>query len=358
MNARPEVYPPRQFQRHDIPDPEAVDADEISLIDLWLVLVRRRKIIAAVTASAVIAGLAYVLFIPPRYEYTTTIEIGAQIMNERATPIEGQDSVRAKLAESYIPTVVQEYQSDRGQQGIDYEVTVNAPKNSQVLVLTSRGTEDQEQAYKTLHQLVVQKLEQDHQRVSNVLKKGLEVRVAERERKIAALQEEAMALETRIKRIEDERALLALEIEQTENSLANAQQQRTNAVSEVTDATRAMTLLMISDQLRQSRQRLTELKQRLVVELPNKRDKLEIELSDNRRSQENEQAAIESVRSALVGMLETRAITPPLRLAKPVGPRKAVVLSLSLMLGLMLGVFLAFFSEFLSKVNGRMDGAT
>ena len=353
MSAQPEKYTFPPNERAEEAAYIGYRDDEISLIDLWLVLVRRRAVILAGTLVCLVAGLAYILIVPPKYTYTTTIEIGTQIVNERVSPIEAQDSVRAKIAESYIPLIVQQYQKESGEEDVRYKIDVNAPKNSQVLVLTSKGTEDQEQTYTTLHRLVVQKLEQDHQRVSNVVRTGLTSQIAERERKAVELQEEAKVLEARIKRIEDERGLLALEIQQTEALLTDAERNRARAVDEVTDATRAMTLLMLSDQLRQNRERLTELKQRLMVELPNTRDDLEKALSDNRRAQENELDDIESLRPELSGIVETRAVAPSLRLSEPVGLAKSVVLVLYLLLGLVLSVFIAFFLEFLSKVKAQ-----
>lgn len=353
MSAQPEKHSPVPRSQGVVQRRVELVDDEINLIDLWLVLVRRKWLIAVITALVVVGGLIYAFIVPPSFVYTTTIEIGTQIVNHQVAPIEGQDSVRAKIAESYIPLVIQQYQSKVGNKGGSYNITVNAPANSQVVVLNSKGPLKDEAVYKRLQSLVVERLKEDHKRVSNVLRKGIEAQMAEGQRKISALGEEKRLLNAQLKRTDDERVLLTSAIEHASSLVADSEKQRAEAVNEVTDPTRAMTLLLLSEQLRKARERLTDLKERLTTELPDKRDKIEKALSDNRFAQENQQTDIEKLHLSLVSMLETRAVSPPLRLPDPVGPGKAMMLLLSFVSGLVLALFSAFFIEFLSKVKGR-----
>lgn len=353
MNAKPEFSPaPRIPHQNDVTYPHPAE-DEISLIDMWLVLVRRKWILAAVMVTATLGGLAYALFLPPKYAYSTTIEIGSQIQNNQATPIEAPDSVRAKIAESYIPLVLHERQQGMLDERKRYEIKVDVPKNSQVIVLRSEGREQDEDTYTALHRAVVERIQDDHKRVSNVLRRNLEALVADRERKIAGFQEDGQMLAAQLKRLADERDLITKEIEQTEQLIAAAGRNHERAIREAADGPGAVTLMLITDELRNNRSRLTELKQRVLVELPNRHDQLEKSLSDVRRSQEEEKAQIESLRLSLQGLLETRAVTPPIRLLEPIGPGRGVIVILSVLLGLMFGIFAALFSEFLSKARAH-----
>ena len=63
-NSRPQI----------IPGDNAYD-DEISLIDLWLVLVRRKLIILSVFFLCLVLGIVYAFTRPDRYEYRTGIEL-------------------------------------------------------------------------------------------------------------------------------------------------------------------------------------------------------------------------------------------------------------------------------------------
>jgi capsular polysaccharide biosynthesis protein len=355
MSANPELNLtsriPHQSE-HVYPNPIE---EEISLIDLWLVLVRRRTLVLACTVLCIIAGLAFILIVPPKYIYATTIEIGTQVVNGQVSPIEAQDSVRAKVEESYIPLVLQEHQHGLAEAEQDYKIEVKAPKNSQVIVLTSEGREDEEQAQKALHLAVVEMLREDHRRVSNVLKKNLEAKIAGGERRIDKLKDISQILRAKVKRLDQEQALLATEIEQKQALITAAERNRVQA-AQVKDGTQVMTkLLLISEELRSSRTRLTELKQRQLIDIPNTQDDLTETILETQRTQEDETANIEDLRLALTGMLETRAVTPPLRLPEPVGLGRPITLAVAVLVGLMLGVFVAFFAEFLAKARTRME---
>ncbi len=325
--------------------------DEISLIDIWLVLYRRRWLVTAIIAVVVAGGLAYAFLIPPRYAYTTTIEIGTRIVNNLLVPIESQESVRAKIIESYVPYVIQQYQSKEANIIGGYGITVSAPKDSQIVVLSSKGVVQDETVYKQLHSMVVERIRDDHNRVSSVLRKGIEAQVAERERKVSALQEQKRLLDAQFKRIDEERVLLSGEIEQINTLADESERQRAKAVMEISDSAKAMTLLMLSEQVRQTYSRLADLKKRMMIDLPNKRDEFEKAFYDNLLAQADQRAEAEQMRLSLANMLDTRTVAPSLRLPDPVGPGKAVVVVLSLVVGLLLAVVLAFFIEFLSKVK-------
>ncbi len=92
-----------------IQDPRLLPAyyqeDEISLVDLWLVLAKRKRLIAAVAGTIAVAGLLYALLMPRAYTYTTSIEIA----RDGDKLLESPQTVLAKLQESYIPLVLTEH---------------------------------------------------------------------------------------------------------------------------------------------------------------------------------------------------------------------------------------------------------
>jgi capsular polysaccharide biosynthesis protein len=355
MSANPELNLTSRFPPHSEPVYPNPIEEEISLIDVWLVLVRRRTLVLACTVLGSIAGLAFILIFPPKYIYTTTIEIGTKIINGEVSPIESQDSVRAKVEERYIPLVLQEHQHSLAEEEQDYKIEVKAPKNSQIIVLTSEGREDEEQAQKALHRAVVEMIQGDHRRISNVLRKNLEAKIVGGERRINNLKDSAQILRAKVKRLDQEQALLATEIEQTQALITAAERNREQAAQEVKDGTQVMTkLLLISEELRSSHTRLTELKERQLIEIPDKQDDLNKGILEILRTQEDEKANIEDLRLAITGMLETRAVKPPLRLPEPIGLGKPAILVVAVLVGLMLGVFVAFFAEFLAKARTRM----
>ena len=50
--------------------------DEISLVDLWLVLVKRKRLVWGIFVLSILLGLAAAFMLTKKYAYTTAIEIG------------------------------------------------------------------------------------------------------------------------------------------------------------------------------------------------------------------------------------------------------------------------------------------
>jgi hypothetical protein len=111
---------------------------EISLTDLWIVLVQRKRVVGAVVAVAILAGLTYALLGPLTYAYVTTIAIGTRVWEEKVVPIEAPGTVLAKIVDSYIPLVLQDYEEthtddDKRQ----YKIRAKIPEGSDVVILNS-----------------------------------------------------------------------------------------------------------------------------------------------------------------------------------------------------------------------------
>ena len=53
--------------------------DEISLVDLGLVLWRRRRAVLTTVAAVAALGVLFALLFPRQYAYTTTIELGSHV---------------------------------------------------------------------------------------------------------------------------------------------------------------------------------------------------------------------------------------------------------------------------------------
>ena len=57
------------YERHSIAE------DEISLVDLWLVLMRRKGVVLGITVLCLALGIGYAMLKPVVYEYRTGIEL-------------------------------------------------------------------------------------------------------------------------------------------------------------------------------------------------------------------------------------------------------------------------------------------
>lgn len=269
--------------------PEFDNVDEIRLVDIWLVLVRRKFIIAALVFVSIAFGLIYALFTPHSYAYTTIVEIGTNGQNELIEPLE---TARSKVADGYIAQVLQAHFKSHSNSA-RYEVKAEVPKNSQVLVLRSRGTVENEPVYAALHGEVVSRLKLDHLRAQNTLRADLKMRLETRERNLAELRQQAKLFETQLKRLEEKRELPARELSY-----------------------------------------LTSLR-----------------LADNQRVQSEMLLLVDNARMQLANVHETSAVVPTMRSLDPVGPGRKTMVVLSGLIGLFLGIVTALFVEFVAKTR-------
>ncbi len=331
--------------------------DEINLVDLWLVLMKHRTLIVAVVLLCVLAGIMLALLVPAKYQYSTSIELGARLDGENdVVVIESPETLLAKIQESYIPLARQQYQQYLAEHSaVESVLKIEAriPKGSQIIVLSSKGPEDAGVMHKAVQQSVINMVKMDHERITDVLRKETEILQNRAKAKLEELKDDATLIQAREKRLGDVSVLLANQAKEVRDDLAQARADRANAIKQTKDESRALTLMMLDSGVQQYRQRLAQIDERLKIKVVDSRDTLVRQLANNRRAQLSQQDTIAKLKIQLASLRETRALTPPMRSLEATGPGSSLIVMLALVLGLMLGVFMAFFAEFLSKVRNQ-----
>ena len=136
--------------------------DEISLIDLAIVLIKHKFVILVVLFIAVAAGIGFSSTITKSYTYQANINIGSYVIDGEYLPFEPPLSLIAKIEHGYIPTLLEapEY---------NFSISASNPKKSEVIKLTASGKKDQGElmavALNQLSQLIID----DHNQIYNAL---------------------------------------------------------------------------------------------------------------------------------------------------------------------------------------------
>ena len=389
------------------PAPQWQEEDTINLVDLWLELAKHRAIIFSSIALALIAGLLAAFLLPQKYSYSTSIEIGsiseANTAGETARLIDQPDTVLAKIKESYIPLVQQQYRSSHPTDNSVYKIDARTPKNSLLVVLEAKGSEKNGPAYLEHLQAITDHLLKDHQRVMNIYRgrldsqlalanikqeelsdprmltvprQEIENKLAKNQKQLIDLQDQAKIIKSRYQRLDDTDVLLKKQISDLEAQIQSSFSQRQEAIGNMKNESAAMTMLLIDNEIQQNRTRLAGLQERLHISQQNLRQELEEQIATNLREQglqnsviskikselgrldiKNQRAAqrqkqeITEIETQLTNIQPTHAITPPMQSLEPSGPGKAIIIVLALILGLIFGVFAAFFASFLNKVK-------
>jgi hypothetical protein len=327
--------------------------DEISLVDVARVVWRHRRAALATLLAVIAAGVAVALLTPKKYAYSTTIEIGSRVEDGRTVPIETPETVLAKLQESYIPQARRRYREAHPEVDKTFAVEARLPRDSALVVLESTAPAQDGAAYRQIQEQVVQALVADHARVFDDQRTALALAKQRAERDLQALVDQEAVLKGRFERLKSSQQQIA----DTRRLIDDATANRSRAVAEARDEARAMTLLMLDNEVRANRARLADLQRQLQIGLADERDTLQSALQENQRNQVLQQAEVQRAEQKLQNLRETRAVVVGMQSLEPVGISRALMGVLSILLGGLLALLVPLVLEFLGRVRDGLDAA-
>lgn len=383
----------------------AYQTNEVDLVQLWLILLKRKYLLGGVFFICLLVGAAFVFLAPTKYTYSTTIQIGKTFTSNGEgviREIESSEVVLAKLKESYIPLAVNQMMMLEDKV---FAVKVKNPKGSDLMILSSKCMTNMAKSYTKLHNLVTKPLMEDHLKIIGVPRKEYQIlsqqesiklknledpRIYSIEEKNLQIQVEAakmylteientekLLLSQKI-RLTETQVLLEQQITKAEDELAQVHASQPKAANEVDEGVHAMNLLMITNQTMEKEKRLYRLQER-TIDLEDKKEILRNDITQNsqeRKLQKEEIAklqleliqlkvqreadidyqkmVISSIDNKLANLQETRPLGVAVRSVRPSNPSKTVVLAISGLLGLVGGVFLAFCAELVSVARRQM----
>ena len=271
--------------------------DEISLYDLWDVLMRRLPVLLGVAVLTVIAGVAYALVQPVEYEYRTGVDL-PRVFSGSMENVVSQDMAIARLEDVLIPRQRSELfeGEERGPR-----VNVRGHGSDYSLVLESTSTREGAENVAELHEAVARALsdwlQPRYERSLSGSLRPQENRVAELGSQIALLREDLDSLYERL------------------------------------DEEREVTGLIVAQQIGDIRRDLARL----------------------RTARVDAQSQVETIEAMSRDTELTYLVSES---DSPVGPGRSLIVALSVVLGGMLGLFAAFFSEFVSNARSRRSEAS
>ena len=193
--------------------------DEISLIDLAMVLVRRKKMIVITIIFFIALSVIFALLTPKSYTFSTSIEIGSQTVGGTIKSFESPQTLLAKMQHVFIPQVLSKQRQAAPDNKEKYSIKASIPKSSTLIVLETKGAEEKTDLMTKLLHNITQEAIHDHQRIYNAVKKNL-----------LALKKQSNAELTTLNSAKNQsseaRRLLRSKIEVYETELANLRNTR------------------------------------------------------------------------------------------------------------------------------------
>jgi LPS O-antigen subunit length determinant protein (WzzB/FepE family) len=174
----PNQAPTGDYQSRQYPE------DEISLVDIVLVLYRHKWLMLGSLLVCVVAAATYSLGKPRTYEYVTALSIGVA---DDKMPIESPEMVKSRLEYIYIPMVQRAIAAERNVEPdrVAYNVDISLPKNTGFVVISTKSPEsDAAEAKKMLNNLVTMVIEA-HSKAIEQRTIMLKQQIADIERRLA-----------------------------------------------------------------------------------------------------------------------------------------------------------------------------
>ena len=265
--------------------------NEISIYDLWLMFVKRKKLFLLVFITVFILGSVFAIFQPKKYEYSQIIQISTHLnINDAVVPLIASQTAILRINNIFFPTILNSY-AQQSAALPTMHITVkdlNAPgHDGGVISLTARGAAMDEKAFKTLFTDIFGQL----QKYTN-----------------EQLQREKAALTVYLGDLQKQ---LALQQTAQKNVIQSTIGKR-NVDFEIGQA------IMVANQASATVKLMHE---------------------------------VSSVKSKLANMQRTHFISDCIRSRHPVGLSKSVVMILSAVVGAILGLFLVFIAEFIACIR-------
>lgn len=158
--------------------------------DVVRILARRKHQIGLIFFVVLILAGSYIYFRPSIYAYTTTIEIGSSIRSEdgkaQVMPLEPPRTVVTKVEQAYGPAALQALSIENPRVAA-IKFIATAPKETDLVVLTSHGPEVDEKIHLQIHSLVASNIQEDHNQKISPLRITLEQQLSQTKIELAAL---------------------------------------------------------------------------------------------------------------------------------------------------------------------------
>ncbi|MBK1734537.1 hypothetical protein CKO15_04395 [Halorhodospira abdelmalekii] len=325
--------------------------DEISLVDLWLALVRQRRWLFGVALAVFLAGSGYALTLP-------SAQIEFETLIERSTaedePLRSAARARAELEHLIIPELRRALREADPDGRRPPEVKISTIEQTGLLRLSSTTRPERLEQVRGLHEAVYEHFAESEQAVFQRTHSELERDLKRAQNELAELAE----------RYAEQRELLRQQLADTQKSLQDLLTERGQLLSqrdalreeEADPGTEAATLAQRQRDLQRDLRENREERETQRADLRGLERDLH-ELHKQQRSGERELTALIDRLEDRLDRFEEASLIDLATEGETEGSRRNLIIALSAVLGLMLGLFAAFFRQFLEHVR-EVTGST
>ncbi len=327
-----------------------VREEEISLVDIWLVLVKHRKRMGWVFTIVMTAVLAFAAFSPRLYQYTTVIEI-ARVDDKL---LENPETVLTKLQRSYIPYVQMQVKQESPREWIDIEARI--PKKSTLVVLESKATEAEKPHVQALHERVIGLLGADHEDEITAARLHLQAQLHQAQDQMAGLNDKENLLQAQERRLEKKEAMLNEQLERIRAAISEARKTKLRISEGVPGESWPLAMILVDSEIQKYLEREQLLQEELQIDLARERAEIANERAALVRARARQEEVIRELQMKLGIMQGTRAVSTAISPGEPASPRPLLLITIGFLVAVVAALIAAFFVEFMGKVRIKAKG--
>ena len=327
--------------------------DEISLIDLIRVLLRRKWILIGVFVVGVFSAIVAAMLYEQQLLYSASIEVGTVLDEDGNSSLaESTSAVLGKLNEAIIPSVLADYASKlRGSKlpGI----SARSPRNSELIILEGKGTLSQAEAIVELENTILARLKEGQASLFELEKMEVVNALVDKDGQLQEEKNRQESLKAALAR--NERLYLLREAQLKESILSIERLTASRNKLGRGDSVVLAQLLADAEIEKAQRMRL-ELEQNVNFDLPAAKDELRRQLEESARKQTSIEADIAKSKLQLESIRETRFLGEPGTNPTPTGVGKKGIIAVGGVLSALLAILAVFLAEFIVRTRQELAG--
>lgn len=159
-------------------------SDEISLVHLAIIFIRRRIVFYVSLLAIILIGLAYAVLSSEKFEYVSLIQVaengGDGFLQAPATTV-------AILQNRWVPGLESEYSREHNEK-LPFDIKVINPQDTGLLRIATEGTEDQSDLITEMHQAITDAVITSQKDMLNRREEALQNQLASLDKVIQSLQ--------------------------------------------------------------------------------------------------------------------------------------------------------------------------
>lgn len=167
------------------PERRPIYDDEISLVDLALTFIRRRRVFYVVFLVTTLAGLAYaLLLVPEKYEYVSLYQM-AEV--DSGKTVEPPATTIATLENRWLPEIQAAYRQTE-EEKLPFESSFSNPENTSLVRMASEASPEHAALVEQAHEKLIEQVKERQQALLSRVKQSLENRIGAIDRAVESLQ--------------------------------------------------------------------------------------------------------------------------------------------------------------------------